>query len=557
MLYVWYMLQVFQIENGMALKVPAQLCQNERAGELFSLPMPLNCGEPSNYKLWQVRLEKLNIREYSSKANSVQVFERTCKTGYSFFGVKTRTQWTKKLRLERDMAEQLINQHACIEANGKITMKLTEGAYDCRWKWMTKQETRTISCHLANGNIYARHDGRVKTDLTSFKGCRFEDQYCFTSDGVHLTWKVVPEVSLIYTVVDIFNATKIKNHLLISDLGMAFKIPESILNTTKEDFSWVDREYRLTKLRMNKVVGSHMLQADSDVIQALKNEINSKFAFLVDMMNSPTTKAAYLCEVWNQIYQTERSMAMMDPTLYIREKTKNPLLMAKALGDYVITYPCLAVEKYEWKMDETTKCYAGVPIRYKIKGSEEMFDGFLQPKYNNILTDGIEVECHEREKVFTNIDGNIQLHSIHTQKVVGLNESQAINLQHSPTPGIGKVDFINTRWAYSAEDMTHVEIERQILEQVTNDLSYRKQQDSKTIGIGLGWKFFGIFEASIPSLFSAILMWVERIILIVILYEVFLKYRVKQWLRRKKLGEGENTELIAVSTESGPKNTQI
>ena len=61
--------------------------------------------------------------------------------------------------------------------------------------------------------------------------------------------------------------------------------------------------------------------------------MNRRVEYLTEMIRSPKAKASYLCDVWNKITKLERMAAKTDATGYIREKTKNDLLLGRAAGD--------------------------------------------------------------------------------------------------------------------------------------------------------------------------------------------------------------------------------
>ncbi len=67
----------------------AMLCSTSKAGQLFKVATQVNCDE-EHYKVVPVTVWKRNIREWKSKARSLQVIEKICETYTSFWGTKTK-----------------------------------------------------------------------------------------------------------------------------------------------------------------------------------------------------------------------------------------------------------------------------------------------------------------------------------------------------------------------------------------------------------------------------------------------------------------------------------
>ena len=183
-----------------------------------------------------------------------------------------------------------------------------------------------------------------RSDLADFRNCNYKNGLCTTKDAKHLRWKIDTNVENEYIEVGTYNSIKINNTLAIEELGMAFKvqIPLPITNT------WIDREFRLTKVAARKVLRRPKLKGEGNTIEALRDEIQSKFAFLIEMIKSPKSKMTYICDVLNDITRIERLWATINPTKYIRQKTGNTALVAEHAGDYIITWPCYKIDTYEW-----------------------------------------------------------------------------------------------------------------------------------------------------------------------------------------------------------------
>ena len=508
---------------------PIQICQTNRGEELFKVPATLNCTNGDKYQEWYIKLEKLNIREYETKAQSLQVIERVCETEQSFFGTKTKNKDSYKKKISRSLAEKLIKQHACITSEGDVVLNPLQNGYQCSWKWMSKRVTKTVSCYLKEGKVYARHDGSVKSDLAGFKSCSYAKKFCYTTDGQHLVWEIAPEVKQNFTLVGEFDAVRINEHILIEKLGMAFKKPKN------SGEMWTDREFRLSGKKKNPPLKTIKLASNEDTISSLRDEIDSKFTFLVEMIKSPKAKVAYLCDVFNQMYESEIMLAKIDPTTYIRQKTGNPLLIGKSVGQYIFAYPCLQVEEYSWDVGNGTNCYIGIPIKYKLKGSELYYTGFLQTKHNNIEPRGIAIDCNTKGDTLSSDGSHIYLHTATGQGTVEINTTKSIHLQQIPLTGIGMIDYLEASWAFNTSDLAHVDIDREIIEHLNDKIDVQTAAGVATQADKDVWHLFGVFGMTTGSLISAILMWIERILVLVIAYRQFMQRRVNTWINTTRL----------------------
>ena len=106
------------------------------------------------------------------------------------------------------------------------------------------------------------------------------------------------------------------------------------------------------------------------------------------------------------------------------------------------------------------KCYDGLPVEFGVNGSEEIHEGFLLPKYNKIEVRGIEVNCHNKQPVITEVGGNLEWHSVHSKKIHIMNVSNVIDLTDQMKEGVGVIDFMQTDWVYDAQDLRDTEIDR-------------------------------------------------------------------------------------------------
>ena len=396
--------------------------------EDYFYPSRLNC-TGSEYEEWRVKLEKKNIREYESKAKGLVVVERKCVTEESFFGVKTNEKTMSYAELTKETADKVMNLQGCLDDKGEVVTNEGKRFYNCKWGWMEKITTVEVSCKHVKGTVYVKHGHEARTDLTSFRGCNYNQGYCSTGDEMYLRWEVRPEVKESFEEVGSYDAVQINGHLLIEALGLVIDVKGGV-NVTK----WVDREFRVTKeKRKDQVVKA--LNSNEESITALRDELNSRFEYLVELIKSPKAQAIYLCKVWNRLRMIEKMTAIIDPTTYIREKTGNNLLVGRRAGDYVVAYPCVEKTKLSWIKKTGGKCYDGLPVKFEVNGSETIHKGFLLPRHNKIEVMGIEVNCHKKQPIITEVRGKLEWRSAQSEDTHVVNVSNVIDLTNQMREG--------------------------------------------------------------------------------------------------------------------------
>ena len=250
-------------------------------------------------------------------------------------------------------------------------------------------------------------------------------------------------------------------------------------------------------------------------------------------MESPKAKAMYLCDVYNSLYQLESILAGINPTRYMRAKLKTESIFAEQVGKYVIIYPCYQVYSYKL-ITESGKCHNGVPISYKLRKNEtEWNTGYLDPLYNNIMPSSINVDCHKKGTVFSAINGTISSHSPHGRTVKPVNVSIVYSLQHLPLTGIPLPDdYLNTDWIYNVSELAHTDISNEILNEIEkevdelNNVNEDSSLDVKVKSKSKWWNIFGIFETYIFSGIHAIITWIERICVMILMWTVIIKGRI-------------------------------
>ena len=397
--------------------------------------------------------------------------------------------------------------------------------------------------------MVTRHNKATNTDIASFENCEYKKGYCYSLDGTHLIWDRAEKVDSEYVEVGTYNATILNNNVLINNLAMNFLLND---RTPAPDLIIKDREYRLTLVHelLQPKVGSS-LDVTSEEIEALQHQIDSKFSFLVNMISSPRAQLTYLCGVLNMIIDLEHLSATVDPTAYIRRKSNNDYLTATKAGDYLVVFPCLKVESWSWitRNIENDTCYAGIPVKYSLTGSENSYEGYLQPIDNTILANGIPVPCHKMQNTYTYVDKTLELHSGNAKNITRVDTENAIPLEIETGNSPEFVDFVNRAWAYGSEELSHTQIERQILDQITSEL-FDMNEVAKVDNIHYVWRLLHITEGTSVAVILALITWLERILVVILTYKCIVKpYMSRLVTYRRTRRYHDSVELSDMSSQ--------
>ena len=444
------------------------ICQSHHNAKLYQLPDALQC-KGNEYENWSVTIYKRNIAEYYSPAKSLKIIERECKAKVSFWGVKTQDKESTTIQIKEGEARKLIQQHSCIDKEGNTRLNELVKGFDCEYNWPKTTTKITWSCYYHEGQVIAKHDGFFGSTIASMKGCNYKQGYCSTSDGKHLTWEVIRQVDDSFVEVGSFNATKVGNNLLVPKLAMTFHKPENSKN------EWIDREFKIvgqkievvrTTSQIKQEVGNLTTEGNSneEAIKALRSEIMSKIAYVLDIIQSPSAKVEYMCDLYNMVYDIERVQARSNPTWYIRQKLNNTLLVATAMGNYVMAHPCYEIKDYEF-VTEVGKCYNGIKIQYKLPGKDIQYIGYVNPQTNMISSNYHVVNCNNKGSTLSFINNMVRLHYHNGEEPKILNTTTAINLGHMPLAGVPlPKDYINTDWISNPDELAHTDMSTQIVD---------------------------------------------------------------------------------------------
>ena len=486
------------IQSGLSILL---LCSDDHWGKLFKLPSNLAC-KNQTYVEWSVKIAKLNIAEYQSSATSLQILSKTCHTFTDFWGKRSVERTKKFITVNSDRAIHLINNKKCFNNENEEKSKLIEN-YQCDFDWLKHHEKTTISCYFSEGVVIANHDKSFTSSLSNMEGCNYTSGYCLTHSGKHITWNVLQEVKSKYIPVGEFKGVQIDDKLLVPELSMSFNMPDPSSD------EWVDREFRISGHPINHPL-KFFNSTDDKSIEALRNEITNKFNYLLELIKSPLAQSQYMCNVYNNIYETERLLAKLDPTDYVQWKLNRTDIQAKLVGNLLMVYPCIQINHFKF-INESGKCYDGFKIQYQIGDNDIFFVGYVDPKFNMIKPEAVQINCHNASIQYLLVNNSLYAQSAHGLQRVSINSSKIGSIDRLKITGIPmSKDFQN--WIYNASELKHYDISDQILDQMEKDLHRLSidKTDSKSRTTNW-WELFGTFSLSKYGLIHAVISNVQSI----------------------------------------------
>ena len=195
---------------------------NGKDNTIFKIPERLNCqGGPS--KLVRVKVEKENLVQYKSIAESLQVYKYTCSIKQNFFGTKTVTKKMEMEKLSLSQHRELLSSKACLGTGGQIVSDLGSPNYECDSKWLKEITIEKVYCRYNKGYVTKTHNGDTISNLGEITHCDYITGQCFDEQNrIFIRFTPNREETKNYIEIGTYNATTIQKHIIISELGMSF-----------------------------------------------------------------------------------------------------------------------------------------------------------------------------------------------------------------------------------------------------------------------------------------------------------------------------------------------
>lgn len=493
-------------------------CQITQSGKLFKLSELETCKKVAT-RQYLMKVEKMNIKQESSDAESLQLIKRTCKTGYSFWGVKTMEKSHTSVTISKAAAENLINRKVCQDISGEIHAGKLEKTYNCVYRWMASTTTSTISCYFNKGTVTIDQHGLVSSSLGSVTNCIYKDEYCETAGKIHMTWKAYPDFIKKFIIVGTYNGSLIQSHLIIGKLGLSFRLDQYDEITGNESVVYDKHGFKLTKLKtwqQEKVVKpqTELLSAPTSVeerFSALQDEVNARLQYLTTLIESPLKQINSLCQSLKMSTELNKKAAIANPTAYVRAVLNNNYLTAVASTDFLKAWPCHPVE--EWSFIKPEECFKWPPITYRDLKHTINKRGFLEPETAIIHDFSAKVDCRLKTFGILQINGKLYTYTPkQLPKAVPNNTVLELPLIHSENFTVDLT--LPENWVYNQSDFTHVSSENALIDNFEQRIQSLEDEADETVtertqkDIG---RLFGFADFSVAGLFDGFINTLTRI----------------------------------------------
>ena len=212
------MLTVKELVNG------AMICDKRVGAQLFKVPERLECSEEQE-EVWNVLLEKSNVRQYKVDASRMVVTKKTCRVKQLFFGSREVEQFEERLLLSEQQYRKFLATQTCPEQEGKESNKDLKEA-PCVTKWMQTVDSSIVICTFKKGYVLKAHHGNMISNLGDTVECSKEylKGLCITRNYEAISFVPSDEVSKEYTEVGSYKAIQLGTHLMIGTICFSANI---------------------------------------------------------------------------------------------------------------------------------------------------------------------------------------------------------------------------------------------------------------------------------------------------------------------------------------------
>lgn len=511
---------------GIILSIPQtlyttqpKLCQNKANSVLYRISDVEECNNLKIQKIL-IRLSKANIKSYTSTAKGVKYITKSCKTKKSFWGDNFKDESYNIVTLPQYEAKSMVEERKCKNPEGGYRNSDFNQGYVCNYSWMKNQKSTTSTCLFVEGKIYASHSGAMKSTLTDVTNCHYLSGQCETN-GYSLFW--IPNKNIINDYINPIelNVTRISNHILIDSLALSFDLNKMIYSKNLNVFRNGAHELKILNVykspSQTKLTGK--LKADTDIanqIVALQSEIQDKYRYLLDMINSPEGRINRLCTALKQTNIILKSFLKQNPTKFTQLAMRNNNVYSIASENYLIVWPCKQINLTEITWRLTNTCYNMIPIFYNKK------EGFLDLNliYHEKAT---ELNCKlSPTKLF---EFGKEIYTQKKNEIPKLLHQDNVQFVSAYTEfNFSKLPDLPNNWSFTSEDFEYHDtasaaaskLREEILNLDPNNEKNKVAQSEKD-----KFHILGLRTTAIYGIFDCVLTWITRIGSILAFYLFF------------------------------------
>ena len=145
---------------------------------IFKIPGKLDCKDGPS-RIVQVKVEKENLVQYKSTADSLQVFKYTCRVKQNFFCARTVSKRMEIEKLPLSQYKELLSSKACISPDGQTVSNLGSPKYECESKWMKDITVEKVYCKYNKRFVTKAHNEDTISNLGEVTHRNYIRGQCF------------------------------------------------------------------------------------------------------------------------------------------------------------------------------------------------------------------------------------------------------------------------------------------------------------------------------------------------------------------------------------------
>ena len=463
-------------------------------------------------EVWNVLLEKSNVRQYKVDASRMVVTKKTCRVKQLFFGSKEVEKFEERLLLSEQQYRKHLATQTCPEQEGMESGKGLKEA-PCVTKWMQIVDSSIIQCTFKKGYVLKAHHGNMISNLGNTIECSKEYQkgLCITRNYEAISFIPNDEVSKDFTEVGNYQAIQLGTHLMIGAIGFSADIGEKM----KTEKQYQRNGFQMTRLTSNETVNQAVGSLDQ-TIEAVRQELLTKLNFLSDRLTLKTHKIDSLCEALQLSLDMVQGLALTDPTTYARKMLNNQYLIADSdhiTDSFLRVTPCKKIEDINFRELKGKFCYSDVPVYYRHETGSPQEEGFLNIKSNVISRTSAKISCENQADKFFEMNNQVYVYHPNTTPH-RLNTTMALDVPIFKTDIYDDLFHFPDEFIYNETDIIQVDETKATVEYLNDkiqemdnrvkDVEHLASPEKSLLG-------FAYVTAKMEHILAGCMEWITRI----------------------------------------------
>lgn len=487
-----------------AILLTPKICQTKAKGILYRLEDLQKCNNLQITKA-TVTIAVANVKIYNTDAKGLRLITNRCKTFTNFFGEKETTTTSKSAELTKELAISMIQDQKCSSGDGTFRFSNFLKSFECTYSYLRTKVKETNTCFFYKGFVQAMHHGQMTSSIADTTACEYTSGYC-KSDDTHIIWTPNDNITKDYINDEHTTCLKIDSHLVCNSIGKSFDL--SLLKYSEEKKTY---ENGMWKIQIHNVTLAEPLKAtlneeSSDLgkqLAALKSELQTKFQYIIDWVNSPTGRLNIICLSLLQTNKLTRASLNLYATNFAEIVTKTNNLVAKATENYLAIWPCVPIDPMKIQFIETEECYNLIPIKY----NNEMI--FMDESLI-IHNEAVEVNCQKAQLKMFEFNGTLYVQR-KNQLPTKMDTFNISSISFFQDFNFSKLETLPEHWQVEPE---YFDTSTGLFDNIKRDMDQARKAQAdmkKNSDTKIKFELFGISNLSITGYINGFLTTITRI----------------------------------------------